>query len=460
VTLALLAASLAAAPPAHAATHQVRVEDNVFLPKTLDIDLGDTVAWTAMRGQHTVTADDGRFDFHPDRALNVGEQVSWTFQENEVVRYFCRLHGGPDGQGMAGVIRVGDPPEPPVADAPVLVVPDDVATLADAAAGAQPGTQVLVRPGVYPEEVVVTVPGLEIRGLGERPDEVVLDGGHARDVGVAVAAPGVRIENLSVTGYRRAGIVIDGVAGTVVADTTLHDNGLYGVDARASSGVTLRRVRASGHGVAGIGVRDCVACGVRIDGALLDGNAAGVVAVAATGIVVRDSHLRGNAVGIVLRDVAGSQVTGNTLTDNAATDVWVASLFDEPQPPIGAGVWISGGRGNLIASNLATGHTYNIVVTGPSPALEHRIAHNTLSDAEYADLGWDGPGTGVCFSGNRRPPGGDPSSHPPRAQTLYDCAMPTTAGLPYPIVTANLAAHAREVGYPIPAAASTPARSW
>lgn len=448
VTLAVVGASLVAAPPAHAATHQIRVDDNVFLPKILDVDPGDTVAWTALRGQHTVTADDGRFDFHPDRAMNAGEQVSWTFHDNEVVRYYCRIHGGPDGQGMAGVIRVGDPPAPPVADAAVLVVPDDVPTLADAAAGAQPGTQVLVRPGVYPEHVVVTVPGLEIRGLGNDPDEVILDGGHARDVGVTVAAPGVRIENLTISGYRRAGVVVDGTSGTVVADTTLHDNGLYGVDARNPRGLTLRDVRASGHGVAGIGVRDCVACGARIDGALLEGNAAGVVAVAATGVIARNSQIRENAVGIVLRDVASSQVTGNTLTDNAATDVWVATLFDQPQPPTGAGVWISGGRGNVIASNLATGHTYNVAVTGPSPALEHRIADNMLSGAVYADLGWDGPGAGVCFGGNRAPSGGEPTSHPSAVQTLYDCALPITTGLPYPIISANLAAHASEAGYP------------
>jgi plastocyanin len=448
VVLAVFAALAVTGPPAHAATHQVTIDDNRFLPKVLDVDPGDTVVWTATRAQHSVTADDGRFDFHRDRSLAVGEQVTWAFQDEELVGYYCRFHGAPGGHGMAGVIRVGDPPVAPVPDTPVIVVPDDVPTVADAAAGAEPGTQVLVRPGVYPEDVVVSVPGLTLRGLGENAGEVVVDGGHAREVGVTVSAPGVGIHNLTVSGYRRAGMIVDGVSGTEITDVVLDDNGLYGIDARSPNGVALRAVRATGHGGAGIRVRDCAACGARIDGARIERNAAGVVAVAATGVVVRGSQIGRNAVGIVLRDVAGSQVVDNTLTDNAATDVWVASVFDRPEPPTGAGVWISGGAANVIAANVATGHSYNVAVTGPAPAVKHRVEHNMLSDAEYADLGWDGLGVGVCFTGNTRPPAGQPTSDPPAVHVLYDCAMPATAGLPYPVVSANLTAHARKSGYP------------
>lgn len=444
----VVAAGAFTAAPAQAATHQVRVEDNAFVPKTLQIEPGDTVAWTAVGSPHTVTADDRRFDFHPGRTLSAGEQVSWTFPDEEVVRYYCKLHGGPEGQGMAGVIRVGNPPAPPVPEVPVLVVPDDVPTLSAAAGGAQPGTQVLVRPGVYPEEVVVTVPGLNIRGLGEHPDDVVLDGDQRRGIGVTVAAPDVRIENLSVTAFLRSGVLIDGVSGTVIADAVLDSNGLHGIHARDPAGVTVRGTRVTGHGVAGIGIRDCVSCGARIDRAWIENNAAGVVAVDATGVAVRGSQVRGNAVGVVFRNVNGSAVTGNTLRDNAATNLWVASVLDGAEPPSGAGLWISGGRANVISSNTASGHTYNVAVTGPIPAVDHRISNNTVGDAKYADLGRDGLGSGVCFSGNRRPQGDEPTSDPPAAETLYSCASAATVGLPYPVVTANLMSHARDAGYP------------
>lgn len=448
--LALAAVGLVSAPAtARAATHQVRVEDNAFTPELLAIDPGDTVVWSALGAGHTITADDGRFDFHPERALDVGERVSWRFDAEEDVRYYCRIHGGPGGQGMSGVIRVGDPPRPPVPDAPTLIVPDDAPTLRDASTGARPGTQVLVRPGVYDEEVVVTVPRLVIRGLGARPEDVVLRGSDDRDVGFTIAAPGVRIENLTVTGYRSAGLAVGGVSGTVIADAAVRANGLYGVDARAPAGITVWNTHVTGHGIAGIGVRDCEACGARIEGTTIERNAAGVVAIAANGVVVRGTVLRGNAVGIVLRDVSGAQVRDNTVTDNAATDVWVAAVSDSPEPPTGAGVWISGGRGNQVVSNRIVGHTYNVAITGPTPAVEHRIVANVLGDAVHADLGWDGVGARVCFSRNTSSGRGDPTTDPPWAGQLHDCGMHTAAGTPHPIVDANLARHARALGYPV-----------
>lgn len=188
--------------------------------------------------------------------------------------------------------------------------------------------------------------------------------------------------------------------------------------------------------------------GVRVDRARLEGNAAGIVAVSANGVIVRDSRLTRNAVGLVLRDVDGARVIGNTVTDNDATDVWVASPTDGAEPPSGAGIWISGGRGSLIASNTATGHTYNVAVTGPTPALEHRIMDNAVGDATHADLGLDGSGVGVCFSDNRHPSGVAPTSDPPWSAQLHDCRKPVSAAVPYPLVTTRLVAHARTAGYP------------
>lgn len=220
------------------------------------------------------------------------------------------------------------------------------------------------------------------------------------------------------------------------------------IDARRPAGLTVRSSRITGHGVAGVSVRDCEACGARVEGLTIEDNAAGVVAVAATGVVVRGTTLRDNAVGIVLRDVLGGQVTGNTLADNDATDIWVASALDGVEAPVGAGVWISGGRANLVAANHITGHTYNVAVTGPAPSLGHRIVGNTVGHGAHADLGWDGLGSGVCFSRNRRADAGDTTADPPWSSQLYDCSLPATVGAPYPVVVANLARHASAAGYP------------
>lgn len=434
------------APPATAATAEVTIADNTFGPDVVRIAPGDTVRWTATRAGHTVTAEDGRFNFHPGRTLDAGEQVTWTAAATEeFVPYYCRIHAG-----MKGLIQVGDPPVDPLPPGPTVIVPDQSPTIAAAAAGAEPGTEILIRPGVYRDEAVtVATAGLTLRGLGVRPDDVVLRGGGGVPAGITITAPNIRVANLTITGFGRAGIVVDGASGAVIANATLDGNGLYGIDARRPTGLTLRALRVHGHGVAGISGRDCAACGLQVDGVFAAGNAAGVVVADASGVVVRGSRLQGNAVGVVLRDAAGVHVTGNTVLDNAATNVWVASVFDGSEPPVGAGVWIRGGRANRVAANTIGGHTYNVAVTGPTPAVGHRVEDNAVGAAVFADLGWDGIGAGVCFGGNKGS-SGEPSSDPPLAQTLYRCsALATAAGLPYPLVLTNLATHARAAGYPL-----------
>lgn len=38
--------------------------------------------------------------------LNNGQSFSHTFSTAKVVKYYCRYHGGPNGQGMSGTITV------------------------------------------------------------------------------------------------------------------------------------------------------------------------------------------------------------------------------------------------------------------------------------------------------------------------------------------------------------------
>lgn len=443
VAVCVLAAGSLSAAPAHAATHEVTVRDNEFRARAIQIDPGDTVVWTASASGHTVTAENRRFDFHPGRTLDIGEQVSWTFHEEEDVRYLCRIHAG-----MEGLIRVGDPPVEPVPEGPTLTIPDDVATIAAATAAAAPGTEILIRPGTYRESVAVHTDGLVLRGLGAAPDEVVIDGAHQRDVGITISGARVGVANLRVQHHRQAGIRIEGATGTSLTDVSVARNDLYGIDAVGGAGTVLRAITATGHAIAGIAVRDCATCGARIDHATLERNAAGLLTSDATGLVVRGSHIAGNGVGIVLRDSAAVAITDSSLIDNAALDVPVASVFTAPPAATGAGVWISGGRGHRIHHNALTGHTYNIAVTGPLPVTDTRITHNTVGDAIHADIGWDVLGVDVCFTCNTQPDNTEPTSDPPAAQTVYDCALPTTIGTPYPVVTANLAGHGASRGIP------------
>jgi plastocyanin len=83
--------------------------DNVFTPKIVRIQPGETVEWTIDgRSPHTVQADDGSWD---SGNLEPGAKFTHTFGEAGVYPFFCRYHGKP-GAGMAGTAVVGDAPLP------------------------------------------------------------------------------------------------------------------------------------------------------------------------------------------------------------------------------------------------------------------------------------------------------------------------------------------------------------
>ncbi len=90
-------------PPAPARqTVQVAIADFEFRPPTVNIQVGDTVAWTNNgRAQHTVTSDNGVFD---GGRLNAGQSFSQTFSTPGSFPYHCAIHSN-----MHGVVIVGGP---------------------------------------------------------------------------------------------------------------------------------------------------------------------------------------------------------------------------------------------------------------------------------------------------------------------------------------------------------------
>ena len=112
--------------PVQAAERTVRVGDNFFDPRPIDVEAGDTVVWMldqAAQAGHSVTLDadgnndfddnnDGQFDLSTDLAPNTPSTVfRHTFEKAGQFNYFCRFHLVSDN--MAGSVRVQDPPPPP-----------------------------------------------------------------------------------------------------------------------------------------------------------------------------------------------------------------------------------------------------------------------------------------------------------------------------------------------------------
>lgn len=110
LTLAAVVVPLRAAGAAEAA---IAIQNSAFLPKEVVVNAGDTVVWTNRDAlAHSVTADDGSFDSHPDcgtpdgTCLSQGQTYKATVSNPGRYQYHCRIHGAPGGAGMAGTVTV------------------------------------------------------------------------------------------------------------------------------------------------------------------------------------------------------------------------------------------------------------------------------------------------------------------------------------------------------------------
>jgi len=99
------------APPM-ANTVVVTVTDNVYTPKQVTVQPGDTVRWVlnSTTYTHTVTAKDGSFD-SGFVFTSPGAIFEHRFDTKGTFEYACRTHG--DCCGMRGSILVGKDALPP-----------------------------------------------------------------------------------------------------------------------------------------------------------------------------------------------------------------------------------------------------------------------------------------------------------------------------------------------------------
>jgi FtsP/CotA-like multicopper oxidase with cupredoxin domain len=73
---------------------------------------------------HTFTAVDGSFD---SGQVSPGETFEITVDEPGIIQVFCTLHGTAQGQGMAGVLVVGEAEAPPVSAVNIAAIKQAVA---------------------------------------------------------------------------------------------------------------------------------------------------------------------------------------------------------------------------------------------------------------------------------------------------------------------------------------------
>jgi plastocyanin len=86
---------------------------NQFDVDPATISQGESVTWTNAGGRHNVVFDDGRFTYPPTASTDAWTSPPLTFNEVGTFRYYCAVHGGPGGVGMAGRVTVNPPPGAP-----------------------------------------------------------------------------------------------------------------------------------------------------------------------------------------------------------------------------------------------------------------------------------------------------------------------------------------------------------
>lgn len=101
-------------PTREGAVVAAEIVDTDFAPVTTQIEAGERVRWEQVGDQpHSVTAADESFDSSPDcgpldsdRCLGMGDTFVHAFETPGTFAYYCRVHGLPDGTGMAGTVVV------------------------------------------------------------------------------------------------------------------------------------------------------------------------------------------------------------------------------------------------------------------------------------------------------------------------------------------------------------------
>ena len=443
---------LALAPHAVAATSQVVMKDNVYIPDSVSIAVGDTVTWVNNgRSPHNVTYGD---DSRQSGSIEPGQTFSITFDSAQTVYYYCSFHSAGSGKGMAGVVKAGS--GGPVIGEPVaggggggtggpkvIAVPKDQPTIQQGVDAARPGDVVLVSPGVYKEQVNVTTSDITIRGLDR--NRTIVDGGLTRPMGFLVQdADNVVIENITARYTTLNNFYWTGTDGFRGSYLTSYNSGDYGIYSFASRNGVFEDSYASGSRDSGFYIGQCKPCHQVIRRIKATNSGLGYSGTNAGGdLVLTDSEWFGNFGGGITPNTLDSEenppqvdivITNNYVHDNNNT----SAPYKDPAFAAVHGMGISnmGGDKNVIENNRVENHKYFGIIVQPIPGLgpsedplpvnptgnvyrgnDNVIRNNQVSGSGVADLALGAPsGTGNCFASNTFS-----TSLPAAIETAYSC---------------------------------------
>ena len=254
--------------------------------------------------------------------------------------------------------------------------------------GASSGDIVLVKPGMYRENVRIDTDGLTLKALGSVTLKPPKDGyGECyledHEVGICVVPVDFdhstgsytnRVRDVTITGFRVVGFEGDGVFGfgtenLKVSDVTAIDNTAYGVASFEGIGTTFTRNAVSGSHDAGIYVGDSPNANAVVSHNRSWDNALGILLRHARKAIVSDNELWGNCLGMLL--LADGQAGGSgdiaVLNNTVRANNDVCTQFAEVGflPVLGGGgIVLAGSQHNAIFQNVVRDNQGNTQLSG------------------------------------------------------------------------------------------------
>ena len=417
----------------------VRVIDNTYSPPVVRINEGGKVRFNNWgNNPHNVIAVDeswGSYDEIPK-----GDYLDVTYKSEGLYKYLCSFHASPDGEwGMVGSVVVGDinyedytnfSKQDVVEEytGNIRNVPDDYETIQDAVNASDPGDLVLIKPGIYYEEVVVNVPSITIRGWDR--NKTIIDGEFERGNGILVAGvDGVTIENITARNALLNGFYWATVKGYRGSYLTAYNNGDYGVYAFDAVDGVLDHSYATGSPDAGFYIGQCYPCDAIVNNVVSEYNGLGYSGTNSGGsLYITSSIFRNNKGGLapntldseLLPPERETFIIGNLIENN---NNYNSPATNSTYLSYGNGVVIAGGNNNIIKNNVIVDHDlYGVILTASMdvnywPAHGNRVEENLILSSRKADIAVSGVSNlANCFEGNYFN-----TSIPPGLQALNGC---------------------------------------
>jgi nitrous oxidase accessory protein NosD len=295
---------------------------------------------------------------------------------------------------------------------------------------AEPGDTVFVTPGTYHESVLVSTPGLTLRGAGrntviEPGTKKAANSCAASGNGICVMGTKTRnvkdvtVASLAVTGFTKTGVFGSATDGMTVRNVTAVKNGVWGIAQERSVRGVFRQNTARDNGDAGLFLANTIKTeqgatdtdGTVVEHNRLEGNRIGVTVRRLRNLNVEDNYLTGNCAAVfVVGDENKPRAGALTVRGNRIAKNNKSCPKTERLPAIqGSGIVLTGAEDTQVTKNLITGNVGTSPLSGGIVLFKsfvgvtserNRITDNVLQGNSPADLVNTDTGKGNTFKGN------------------------------------------------------------